>query len=138
MSAPRLVLAQAAKTELFGQAFESIFSARRKEAERVLRDAGSKGIRRMLAVFSASIRRLTLVKQFYHFDVRTWLEGDPAGPGTPESRKKGRQSGVVQSLQPQTLSPSGQGGSIPGTPLGILRSTAFLSRKSIRTSPRNN
>ena len=29
-------------------------------------------------------------KQFYHFDVQRWLEGDPAGPPPPESRKQGR------------------------------------------------
>ncbi len=29
-------------------------------------------------------------KQFYHYDVATWLEGDPAGPTPPESRKQGR------------------------------------------------
>jgi hypothetical protein len=29
-------------------------------------------------------------KQFYHYDVRRWLEGDPAGPVPPESRKGGR------------------------------------------------
>ena len=29
-------------------------------------------------------------KQFYHLDVRTWLDGDPAGPPPTESRKKGR------------------------------------------------
>ena len=29
-------------------------------------------------------------KQFYHYNVATWLEGDPAGPTPPESRKGGR------------------------------------------------
>ena len=29
-------------------------------------------------------------KQFYHYDVKTWLEGDPAGPEPPEARWKGR------------------------------------------------
>jgi hypothetical protein len=29
-------------------------------------------------------------KQFYHFEVEEWLEGDPAGPRPPESRKHGR------------------------------------------------
>ena len=29
-------------------------------------------------------------KQFYHYDVQQWLEGDPAGPPPPESRKLGR------------------------------------------------
>jgi len=29
-------------------------------------------------------------KQFYHFDVGQWLDGDPAGPPPPESRSHGR------------------------------------------------
>ncbi len=29
-------------------------------------------------------------KQFYHYHVRDWLEGDPAYPSPPESRKSGR------------------------------------------------
>ena len=29
-------------------------------------------------------------KQFFHYDVRAWLEGDPASPPPPESRKRGR------------------------------------------------
>src|ERR1700730_2970643 len=29
-------------------------------------------------------------KQFYHYDVRTWLEGDPAGPVPPKQRWDGR------------------------------------------------
>ncbi|BCM86256.1 MGH1-like glycoside hydrolase domain-containing protein [Methylobacterium indicum] len=31
-------------------------------------------------------------KQFYHFDVRRWLAGDPAQPAPPESRRHGRDS----------------------------------------------
>ena len=29
-------------------------------------------------------------KQFYHFDVRRWLDGDPAQPAPPEARRHGR------------------------------------------------
>jgi hypothetical protein len=29
-------------------------------------------------------------KQFYHYDVRRWLDGDPAGPAPPPSRRGGR------------------------------------------------
>jgi len=29
-------------------------------------------------------------KQFYHYDVRAWLQGDPGQPPPPESRKRGR------------------------------------------------
>jgi hypothetical protein len=32
-------------------------------------------------------------KQFYHFNVREWLDGDPLQPKPPESRKHGRNSG---------------------------------------------
>ena len=29
-------------------------------------------------------------KQFYHYDVKRWLEGDPAGPSPPPERRRGR------------------------------------------------
>jgi hypothetical protein len=91
MSAPRLVLAQAPKTELFGSAFESIFSARRKEADEFYAKRAPKDISEDARnVQRQAFAGLLWSKQFYHFDVRTWLEGDPAGPRPPESRKKGR------------------------------------------------
>jgi len=91
MSAPRLVLAQAPKTELFGQAFESIFSARRKEADEFYAMRAPKDISEDARnVQRQAFAGLLWSKQFYHFDIRTWLEGDPAGPRPPESRKKGR------------------------------------------------
>ena len=31
-------------------------------------------------------------KQFYHYDLRTWLEGDPSRPAPPPERKTGRNS----------------------------------------------
>jgi len=34
-------------------------------------------------------------KQFYHYDVRRWLEGDPAGPPPPPERKTGRNADWV-------------------------------------------
>jgi len=91
MSAPRLVIADAPKTELLGQGFESIFSARRSEADEFYATRAPKG----LSADARNIQRqafagLLWSKQFYHFDVRAWLEGDPAGPTPPESRKKGR------------------------------------------------
>ena len=32
-------------------------------------------------------------KQFYHYSVELWLDGDPAGPKPPQSRLRGRNSG---------------------------------------------
>ncbi len=91
MSAPRLVLAEPPKTELLGSAFESVLTARRKEADEFYARRAPAG----LSEDARNVQRqafagLLWSKQFYHFDVRAWLEGDPAGPPPPESRKKGR------------------------------------------------
>jgi hypothetical protein len=91
MSAPRLVMAEAPKTEMFGQSFEKVLTSRRNEANEFYAKRVPKG----LSEDARSVQRqafagLLWSKQFYHFDVRTWLEGDPAGPPPPESRKKGR------------------------------------------------
>jgi hypothetical protein len=91
MSAPRLVIAAAPKTELLGQSFDSVFATRRKEADEFYAKRAPKG----LSEDAKNVQRqafagLLWSKQFYHFDVRTWLDGDPAGPPPPESRKKGR------------------------------------------------
>jgi hypothetical protein len=91
MSAPRLVITEEPKTELLGQGFESIFSVRRSEADEFYAKRAPKG----LSEDAHNIQRqafagLLWSKQFYHFDVRAWLDGDPAGPQPPESRRKGR------------------------------------------------
>src|ERR671922_1067443 len=91
MSAPRLVLVDAPKTELLGQSFDNIFSVRRNEANEFYAMRTPKG----LSEDATNVQRqafagLLWSKQFYHFDVRAWLEGDPAGPPPPESRKSGR------------------------------------------------
>ncbi len=91
MSAPRLVIAAAPKTELLGQSIDSVFAARRKEADEFYAKRAPKS----LSEDAKNVQRqafagLLWSKQFYHFDVRTWLDGDPAGPPPPESRKKGR------------------------------------------------
>ncbi len=41
-------------------------------------------------VFRQAMGGLFWSKQFYHYDVRTWLEGDPAGPPPPPERLTGR------------------------------------------------
>ena len=45
-----------------------------------------------LAVQRQAFAGLLWSKQFYHYDVRTWLNGDPAMPMPPESRCDGRNS----------------------------------------------
>jgi hypothetical protein len=91
MSAPRLVIAGAPQTELLGQNFDSILTLRRTEADEFYAKPAPKG----LSEDAKNVQRqafagLLWSKQFYHLDIRTWLDGDPAGPPPPESRKKGR------------------------------------------------
>ena len=91
LSAPRLVIAAAPETELLGHSFDSIFALRRIEADEFY----AKPVPQNLSEDAKNVQRqafagLLWSKQFYHLDIRTWLDGDPAGPPPPESRKKGR------------------------------------------------
>ncbi|MGH9741269.1 MAG: MGH1-like glycoside hydrolase domain-containing protein, partial [Candidatus Acidiferrum sp.] len=75
----------------FGAGFEAVFALRQKEADefyasRVSSDLSDDAKNVMRQAFGG----LLWSKQFYHYDVRTWLEGDPAGPPPPPERWKGR------------------------------------------------
>ncbi|MEO8189259.1 MAG: glucosidase [Acidobacteriota bacterium] len=74
-----------------GDDFEDVFAARRREGEIFWSSRIPVG----LTMEEANVARqayagLLWTKQFYHFAVRDWLEGDPAGPPPPESRRHGR------------------------------------------------
>ena len=78
-------------TDDFAAGFDAMFATRLKEAD----DFYASRIRKELANDPKNVMRQALAgmlwsKQFYHFDVRTWLEGDPAGPPPPKERLKGR------------------------------------------------
>ncbi|HLZ51417.1 MAG TPA: hypothetical protein VKP61_11735 [Candidatus Acidoferrum sp.] len=78
-------------TNDFGAGFDNLFSIRQKEADEFYAS-------RVSSELSDDARNVTRQafggmlwsKQFYHYDVRTWLEGDPAGPVPPPERLKGR------------------------------------------------
>jgi Glycosyl hydrolase family 63 C-terminal domain len=75
----------------FGAGFDSVFSARQKEADefyasRVTTELSDDAKNVMRQSFGG----LLWSKQFYHYDVRNWLDGDPAGPPPPPERLKGR------------------------------------------------
>jgi hypothetical protein len=89
--APRLVVAADPQTELFGQSFDSILASRLAEADEFYAKRAPKGISEdERSVQRQAFAGLLWSKQFYHYDVRTWLEGDPAGPQPPDSRNRGR------------------------------------------------
>jgi hypothetical protein len=75
----------------FGAGFDAVFAQRMKEADEFydsrIPQHLSKDAR---MVMRQAYSGMLWSKQFYHFDVETWLEGDPAGPEPPPSRWKGR------------------------------------------------
>ena len=76
-------------------------------------------------------------KQFYYYDVGTWMNGDLTGPPPPEARKAGRNDGW-QHLTMRISSRCPTSGSIPGMHRGIWHFTVFPSRSSIPNSPNCN
>jgi hypothetical protein len=78
-------------TNDFGAGFDALFALRKKEAD----DFYDSRIPNELSGDAKNVMRQALSgmlwsKQFYHYDVRTWLDGDPAGPVPPPERKQGR------------------------------------------------
>jgi hypothetical protein len=77
--------------EPFGDGFERVFADRIREAD----DYSSALLPGRLSEEERRIARqgyagLLWTKQFYHFSVKDWLEGDPAHPAPPASRRHGR------------------------------------------------
>ncbi|MGC2528157.1 MAG: hypothetical protein WA639_10445 [Candidatus Acidiferrum sp.] len=75
----------------FGAGFDAVFTLRQKEADefyasRVTSDLSDDA----KSVMRQALGGMLWSKQFYHYDVRTWLDGDPAGPPPPPERLKGR------------------------------------------------
>jgi hypothetical protein len=71
--------------------WDSIVDTRRAEADAYyaalqqdIADADHRNVQRQ------ALAGMLWSKQFYHFDVREWLAGDPLQPPPPESRKAGR------------------------------------------------
>ena len=75
----------------FGEDFEIVFAHRLREADEfygtVIPPRLSDDAKRVMRQAFAG---LLWSKQFYHYDVRRWLEGDPACPPPPPERRGGR------------------------------------------------
>ncbi|HYY93662.1 MAG TPA: hypothetical protein VE713_04020, partial [Pyrinomonadaceae bacterium] len=84
---------QSTVDEVFGEGFERTFEARRREADEfyagVIPEHLSTDAR---GVMRQALAGLLWSKQFYHYIVKQWLEGDPAQPAPPPERKRGRNS----------------------------------------------
>jgi hypothetical protein len=77
--------------QALGREFDALFSQRIREAEEfyatVIPARLSDDARRVLR---QALAGLLWSKQFYHYDVRRWLRGDPAGSPPPPERLRGR------------------------------------------------
>jgi hypothetical protein len=75
----------------FGKEFDRIFAERIREADEfyatVIPEKLSDDAKR---VMRQALAGLLWSKQFYHYDVKRWLAGDPAGPPPPAERRHGR------------------------------------------------
>jgi len=90
----RLSSEKESSTDSFGAEFEQIFENRRREADAFYASRLAKGLtEEERPVARQACAGLLWTKQFYHFAVKDWLEGDPSQPPPPESRKNGRDSG---------------------------------------------
>ncbi len=78
-------------TNDFGAGFDGLFELRKTEADEFY----ASRIPQHLSDDAKNVMRqayggMLWSKQFYHYDVKTWLEGDPAGPPPPKERLHGR------------------------------------------------
>jgi hypothetical protein len=89
----RLYAEAEAPKEIFGKSFATVFKARQTEAEQFYAAVLPAGLGKEEAnVARQAYAGLLWTKQFYHFVVEDWLEGDSEQPAPPASRRKGRNS----------------------------------------------
>ncbi len=82
-----------ANTGVFGPAFDAIFDERKLEADEFYDAIEPKKLDEdHRNVFRQALAGLLWSKQWYHYDVRTWLDGDEAEPRVSDGRRDGRNS----------------------------------------------
>jgi hypothetical protein len=87
----RLFATDAPPPDVFGKGFDQVFGQRQAEAdrfyfERTPPSLGSEQARVMRQAYAG----LLWSKQFYHYVVKEWIDGDPYMPPPPPQRKHGR------------------------------------------------
>ncbi len=84
---------QAPTGQSLGREFDTIFQQRIAEADEFYaRLTGKASSDDAKLVQRQAFAGMLWSKQFFYYDVRAWLEGDPAGPQPPPERKRGRNS----------------------------------------------
>ena len=89
----RLYSAKGIPSQTDAGSFDAIFAARIGEADEFYDEIGAAKLTKAERdIVRQGYAGLLWTKQFYHYIVADWLEGDPHGPPPPESRKTGRNS----------------------------------------------
>ena len=71
--------------------FDSVMTLRAREADEFFAELSPAGASEDEAlILRQALAGMLWSKQFYHYDVQRWLDGDPAGPPAPDSRRSGR------------------------------------------------
>ncbi len=89
----RLRLGRKGGGEPFGAEFDDVFARRIAEADEFYAQfLPPNPVGDITAVQRQAFAGLLWNKQYYNYEVETWLRGDPGQPVPPESRKQGRNS----------------------------------------------
>ncbi len=89
----RLFARAEAPGEVFGSGFDRVFDHRILEAEQFYEAENPAGLSRdELRIVRQGYAGLLWSKQFYHYAVSEWLQGDPSQPPPPAERAAGRNS----------------------------------------------
>jgi len=87
----RLTDVKAAPDKVFGKGFDAALRSRSEEADAFHLNLAKPGMSEdALAVARQARAGLLWSKQFYHYIIKDWLDGDPAQPAPPAERSNGR------------------------------------------------
>jgi hypothetical protein len=79
------------RTRGVGKDFDAVMAARKDEADEFYAElTPARASADEALVLRQALAGLLWSKQFFHYDVQNWLDGDPASPPPPESRRNGR------------------------------------------------
>lgn len=83
----RLFAADETPVTVFGKSFDAVMDQRRAEYLEHLRSVIQVKDAEQFRVAEQAVAGLLWSKQFYHYDVREWLSGDPSQPPPPPARE---------------------------------------------------
>ncbi|HEY3781133.1 MAG TPA: hypothetical protein VGL56_08635 [Fimbriimonadaceae bacterium] len=84
--------------------YQALFVQRIKEADEFYEELTPGLSQELKTIQRQAFAGLLWSKQYYHYDVNLWLNGDPLQPPPPESRKQGRNKGWTHFLASEVLS----------------------------------